>query len=262
MLTKGRSIKNPIEINYDEEKKRFLEQFKNKRTKRFYNNALVRWEKFSLTIENRKKFWETNRNEINGYVKYYLKKTTPPTAFYTIKRDIAVFAMFYDHLSTHFSTHPNPFRSKNSLFHEELKKNSKYKLPKKFRIPNLNEIQTICEKTIGSTLFAVKIAYRHGLLPKDFEWIEIIGDHLELENGEKIQLTSDLKELLKYWEKELRLIGGYNRHFLIDKWNIQIADRIRKLTKLMKEDGVLEEAYTLTDIKRYFDYGIAKYEKG
>jgi len=268
--------KLPEEIDYNKEKQAFLDQLKTKCTKRSYYNALLRWEKFFQEEETQrieKKFYEISDRTMNGFIDCHLihiksNNSPPPIAINTIIRDISVFFSFYDYLRTKYILEECPISYKR-YFYKHLKNIRKeIRRPKnwKERIPKIDEINKICKNLINKeiVLFAVKVAYLYGLLPKDFERIQIKHNYLIFQDGQKKELVPELRRLAKNWQEDIEYLGSDeygNKQPTIDKWNTQIADRIRKITKNMKKNGFLEYAYTLTDIKHYFDYGIAKIEK-
>jgi hypothetical protein len=266
----------PENIDYFREKQSFLDKQKDERTKRFYNNALARWEKcFSNRNKEKKKmkiFWEIDERIINSFISSYLLWYSdcpyPPTAISTIKRDLAVYFSFYNYLETKYILQPIPAHYKKS-FYEQLKRCKENRPPKTVKpcVPSLAEIKKICQRIDNkSTLFAVEMAYRHGFLPKDLEQIRVEGSYLIFENGRRLKLVSELRKLAVKWQEEIDRLEWLLKEKRIIK-NIEkgdihsiIADRVRKLTKDMKEKGNLEYAYTLTDIKRYFTYDIARIE--
>jgi len=268
--------KLPENIEYNKEKQAFLEHLKTKCTKRSYLNALLRWEKFFQEEETQgieKNFYEINDRILNNYINCHLihvksNNSPPPIAINTIIRDISVFFSFYDYLSTKYILKKCPDRIRKYCYRylKGIRKETMLPKNRKERIPKIDEINKIYKNLPDKeiALFAVKVAYLYGLLPKDFERIQIKHNFLIFQDGQKKELVPELRKLAKIWQEQIEYLGSDeygNKKPIIDKWNTQIADRIRKLTKNMKKDGLLEYAYTLTDIKHYFDYDIAKIEK-
>jgi hypothetical protein len=108
------------------------------------------------------------------------------------------------------------------------------------------------------------MAYLYGLLPKDFEWIRIEGNNLLFGNGEKKKIIHELNESSKYWIESIESLkrDEYGSiHHAIVAWNTQISDRVRKLTKKMKDDKMIKFAYTLSDIKEYYTHDLSRIEK-
>jgi dihydroneopterin aldolase len=268
--------KLPEEIEYNKEKQAFLDQIKTKCTKRSYHNALLRWEKFFQEEETQrieKEFYEIGDRTMNDFIDQHLmyvksSNSQPPIAINTIIRDISVFFSFYDYLRTKYTLKEYPVLLKKYYYRRLKIIRKEIRLPKnrKERIPKIDEINKIYKNLLNKeiALFAVKMAYLYGLLPKDFERIQIKHNFLIFQDGQKKELVPELRKLAKIWQEQIEYLGSDeygNKKPIIDKWNTQIADRIRKLTKNMKKNGLLKYAYTLTDIKNYFDYDIAKIEK-
>jgi len=179
------------------------------------------------------------------------------------KRDLSAFSTFYSYIENGYLIRPNPFRKKSIPVREEIQKFRKYPKQMKKRIPSIFEIEKICQNINNkSTLFAVNIAYLYGYLPKDI--LQIYRSKIIFKNRQENELTTDLKKLSKYWLKEieeLKISFSGDPFYLMDKLNTIILDRFRKHTKNMMDNGELEFPYTLTDIKKYFTYDIARIEK-
>jgi hypothetical protein len=96
------------------------------------------------------------------------------------------------------------------------------------------------------TLFVVKMARSFFLLPRDFENLRIEMDYLV--NGDKklvdLNLYPDIKNLAEIWIDEM----GYLNYTWLAIIHTQIKDRVRKLTKAMKDNGDLEYAWTLIEL--------------
>jgi len=266
-----RELPEKIEEN---EKEAFLNQQINEKTKRFYRTALERWEKYFVNQKMKNKgmgrYWEIDEKKLNRFIYSHLTRqpdsSYPLTAISTIKRDLSVYFSFYEYLCTKYYLEPLPAHFKQA-FYGKLKNAQKNRQLGilKYRVPTVAEIERICQKASNDiTLFALKLASRHGLLPKDFEWIRIEKYYLVFENGRREQIPKNSGELLKSWQRIFENLGYDiygSKHPAILRWNTQIIDQIRKLTKVMKDNGELKYAYTLSDIKRYFTCDVAGIEE-
>ena len=267
------SRKRIEEIDYATEKEQFLAQQRNERTRRSYKNALLRWEKFLVRKSAKMRrgtvnFWELDKYEINEYVDYPRR---PTYAFSTVRQDLSVHFSFYSYLAKKYFLQPLLAHSKTSAF-TYLRNTQKDERPKRMsvRIPSIGELEKICQEIKQeSLLFAIKVAYLHGLLPKDFERIRIDGEFMEIENdfGYKQlgKLDPEMQQLAEHWENEIldiktSSIYYNNGYHAMLKWNTKISDNVRKLTKKMKSQLKLKHAYTLSDIKRYYTYSTDRAE--
>jgi len=261
----------PENIDYLDEKEAFKDQLKNEITKKSYVYALERWEKYFKvrSKEKMESFWEIDERIINGFIYSHLAwridSTVLPTSISTIKRDLAVYFKFYEYLKTKYLLPELPAHFKKPFYRiiKDSKKN-RSSITMKPRIPSLEEIERICSKIKKSAQFAICLAYQYGLLPKDFEWIKIDNPYLILMNGHKEKLPKKLLILLDHWIDKLDSLGSDlygSKHPAYIKFNTQIIDQVRKLTKSMKDNGELAYAYTLSDIRKYFIYDIARIEK-
>jgi hypothetical protein len=266
-------------IDYGSERQEFLEQEQNKNTKRLYRKALSRWEDFLPSLskkskngrkEREKKLWDLDYYEIQRYIDEY--KVSPSTK----KLDLSALFSFRDFLITKYPLRPYPPHYKKELIkylkttHKDHK--ARPRKTRENRTLRPDEVRIICKRLSESieelhiskshnheesinkvlcTLFAVKVACHHGLLPKDFEQIQqihagffVYKDEQAIRNLSDTKILSDIEDI---WET---IKWKFDRPYIYAMENDRINDRVRKLTKAMQKDGDLEYAWTLPELSQ------------
>ena len=231
---------NPMnEKNYEKEKEEFLEAKKrtNRETFRAYKRAISQFEAF---FKNRTaKPWAITWENID----FFYGKCKKEQSSSNLNQQMAALSSFYRYLSGKYQLQ-NPFNDKEG---KKWLKSS----PSLRKIPQKTDIVLIYNETKNKMIkLAIILSSEYGILPRHLKGIKKCdGNFCFFDDSRRIKLSRSV--LIKYG---LNISGNFTS-ILRDLCNghEKVVDRIRKMTKKLLNEGKLASAFTLRDIKRYYD---------
>jgi site-specific recombinase XerD len=236
-----KDLEKASRINFEKQKKDFIESFKSPYTKKNYHAALERFESYARKNEFIPQL--ATPEQADGFIK---ERRSADISNALVRLDTAACSSFFTFLERRYPSVKNPFRG--------TRERPEKRTAKKIEIPTEEEVQYIIEKSNEFVSAAVAVMAYRGLRAGALPSLEVIGNHFKaFSKGKETKGTfnKDVLFIINNLPSVGSPFGGLSSG--------AIEHRIKRATEKFYAKGKIKALYSAHDFRHF--YAVTEYKK-